>query len=398
MHKDNMILIKEKTRSLCNICHNEIDASVYEDNGKVFLEKECLAHGTTKSIIEKDTYFYRKLAHTKKRTEDNNFYVLVVPITYRCNLNCEFCFLPQRDKKDMSFDKIKGIISGFKGYYIALSGGEPTLCDYLPEIIQYVHASDKKSILVTNGLLLRDINYVKALKKAGIDQVELSFDGFGPEAYGPSKQPEDIVKGKIAALKNLEKENIPTMLSITIYRNINEKELQKVFDLAAKSSAVFRLKIRTSVKVGKFNQSIDSYFMSELLEMFSDTINIRPGKLLSSYAPNIPYFSPHGVPLKIYYIIFKGKIIMIPFAAKVINFFYYLSFVLMVRFRLKNVLPIAYKLKRKKGSFLRCLHLQICQWPVLETVDLGELKAGTAHFYDGQVINFCHAVILNQRL
>ncbi len=38
----NLILLKQKTESLCNVCYKEIEASVYAINEKVFLEKNAL--------------------------------------------------------------------------------------------------------------------------------------------------------------------------------------------------------------------------------------------------------------------------------------------------------------------------------------------------------------------
>ena len=399
MDKGNVILLKEETESLCNICYKEIKASVYAINGKVFLEKKCPIHGSFKSTIETDIDCYKRLAHLKHRSfEDKNFCALIIPITYKCNLNCEFCFLPHRDKKDLNLEQIKKIISDFKGPHIGLSGGEPTLCAYLPEIIQHVRAKNKKSILVTNGLRLADIGYVKALKRVGLDCVELSLDGLDSGVYKSLKHPERVLRDKMAAVRNLEKENIPITLSITIYKGTNEAELKKIFYFAAKSDAVFRLKIRTSVKIGKFNQSIESYSMSELLKMFSHAVNIAPKDLLSNYLSPSSYFYPYGASLKIYYLIKKGRIVFMPLLTRLVIGFHHLLFILILRFGSKKILSAAYKIRRRKMRFVKCLHLRIICWPTVETIDLGELKAGIAHVYDKEVLGFCHAVILNRKL
>ncbi len=243
-----------------------------------------------------------------------------------------------------------------------------------------------------------DINYVKMLKSAGLDYVELSLDGLDWRAYESLKHPERVFKDKMAALRNLEKENIPITLSVTLYKGINEGQLKKIFDFAAKNNAVFRLKIRTSAKVGKFNQDVESYSMSELLRLFSHVINTTSQGLLKNYLSTVSYFYPYGASLKICYLIVKGKIIFMPLFTKIAIDLYYFLFILILRFGPKKMLSAAYKTRRRKTRFIKCLHLRVICWPTVETIDLGELKGGIAHVYDGETLGFCHAVVLNHRL
>lgn len=72
---------------------------------------------------------------------------LTIVITYKCNLHCDYCSLklahremPSLQYKDMTSEKLKGIIDEFplKISGIALTGGEPALNKDLPEIVNWL--------------------------------------------------------------------------------------------------------------------------------------------------------------------------------------------------------------------------------------------------------------------
>lgn len=78
----------------------------------------------------------------------------------RCNLQCPFCFGPRHTVATMSRRdalKVMDIIAGFGAKVVVLSGGEPTLLPYLPELLKRAKGSGLMTVLSTNGLLLEGV-------------------------------------------------------------------------------------------------------------------------------------------------------------------------------------------------------------------------------------------------
>ena len=68
-------------------------------------------------------------------------------VTEKCNLNCDFCYLPNHGRKDISLKKLEAILKneknrlkdkeyGSKELGVTLGGGEPTLHPKLPQLLE----------------------------------------------------------------------------------------------------------------------------------------------------------------------------------------------------------------------------------------------------------------------
>jgi MoaA/NifB/PqqE/SkfB family radical SAM enzyme len=161
-------------------------------------------------------------------------------ITQRCNSFCKLCFMNSSPivsrKFDLSLNEIRSILKKIgKRKRIVLMGGEPTVREDLPEIIKLIRKSGNYPILYTNGLKLSDIKYVKLLKKAGLKQVIITFDGFDPNVTETLRGSKSEYFLKIMALRNLEAERILTFISMTVAKGVNENEIKRVIDYAINS-------------------------------------------------------------------------------------------------------------------------------------------------------------------
>lgn len=110
-------------------------------------------------------------------------------VTGRCNAKCKMCFYAEdmdKKEKDLTFDEIKKI-SETAGQFNRLwvSGGEPTLREELPEIIEMFYKNNQIQDvnIPTNGLKPdRIISWIKQIRKNCPDlniNLSLSLDGFG---------------------------------------------------------------------------------------------------------------------------------------------------------------------------------------------------------------------------
>jgi MoaA/NifB/PqqE/SkfB family radical SAM enzyme len=115
---------------------------------------------------------------------------IILFTTGRCNFKCAMCFYADdmaKKAEDLSFDDIRKL-SETAGEFkrLLLSGGEPTLREDLPEILEMLyknnHVTDVN--LPTNGMQTqRLIEWIKRLRKSCPTMnitVSVSLDGFGP--------------------------------------------------------------------------------------------------------------------------------------------------------------------------------------------------------------------------
>lgn len=110
-------------------------------------------------------------------------------VTGRCNAKCAMCFYADdmnKKEKDLTFDEIRKI-SETAGEFNRLwvSGGEPTLREDLPEILEMFYKNNKiKDVNMPTNALKPDrvIEWVERFRRNCPDcniNVSVSFDGFG---------------------------------------------------------------------------------------------------------------------------------------------------------------------------------------------------------------------------
>ncbi|HDL64352.1 MAG TPA: radical SAM protein [Proteobacteria bacterium] len=104
--------------------------------------------------------------------------VVILNVTFRCNLHCGYCYGQYFDRKDKDFttEELLGLIDslGKMGTRsITLGGGEPLIRDDIGEIIERIKARGIECGFNTNGVLVPQ--KIDALKKA--DMICVSIDG-----------------------------------------------------------------------------------------------------------------------------------------------------------------------------------------------------------------------------
>lgn len=394
-----MIILKEKTRSLCPTCLQEVPAQVYEEKGKVYMTKNCPQHGNFSFLIEKDAYIYKKLMNKNELRQRISFNNLMIPITYSCNLNCPVCYLPYKDIPELSLEDIKKIISNFEGQGIRISGGEPTLRKDLPEIISFIREKGKIPVLITNGLKLVDRNYVKKLKRTGLQKVSFSFNGFNDEVYSKING-RPLLDIKLKSLKNLMREKIKIILSVMLVKGANEKELKKIYHFYIKNQRYFdSLRIRTAVFLGRYNIDQEQIYLSEIIDMMSEIVGISKEDLIEMpLSLNKDYHLPCQINFRLDQIFLKkiGTKNKRNFFLNKIKF----GFRLLIEVGIINLFDIFIKKLKGEDPFSN-LRIFIRVWPDKYRIDFEEIKrCPSSHLVGdtGRIIPFCYGLILNDGL
>jgi MoaA/NifB/PqqE/SkfB family radical SAM enzyme len=126
--------------------------------------------------------------------------------TGKCNAKCAMCFYADEMEKkaeDLSFESIQKLSQSAGGFKrLLLSGGEPTLREDLPDILEMLHKNNGVTDinLPTNGMQTeRLIEWITRLRKNCPDcniTVSVSLDGFG--------QTHDTQRGVVSFYKAAE--------------------------------------------------------------------------------------------------------------------------------------------------------------------------------------------------
>ncbi|MHA2434188.1 MAG: PqqD family peptide modification chaperone, partial [Candidatus Thorarchaeota archaeon] len=110
-----------------------------------------------------------------------------IALTYRCQNRCMFCYADAgyRNTEELDTTSLRRII--WKIFHeahcpsLSFTGGEPTLRNDLPELIEYAKSLKERNQgmrvnLITNGIRCSSKNYVLKLKQAGLDSAQVSLE------------------------------------------------------------------------------------------------------------------------------------------------------------------------------------------------------------------------------
>lgn len=101
--------------------------------------------------------------------------IIVLELTNRCNLKCQYCSIEKDNIKDMSLDTIN-YLKKLNIETIILSGGEPFLHPQFEEIIELCCQNFKQVGITTNGTLITE-NFIEKILKFKNLTIQISIDG-----------------------------------------------------------------------------------------------------------------------------------------------------------------------------------------------------------------------------
>lgn len=251
-----------ETASLCPICLQRVPAHRQVTGERVELLKFCPEHGDFHALIWQGPPLLSDWNRPKIPSQPPVCFTeseggcpydcglcpnhgqhpcsVLLEITARCNLSCPVCFAssgaqaapdPTLENIDRWYQTAKKA-SG-TGIVIQLSGGEPTMRDDLPAIIQMGRRHGFGFIqLNSNGLrLAQEPGYAKRLKEAGLSNVFLQFDGT-EDSILRTLRGRDLLKEKILAIEHCVAGGLGVVLVPTVVPGINSGNLGAILDFA----------------------------------------------------------------------------------------------------------------------------------------------------------------------
>jgi cyclic pyranopterin phosphate synthase len=165
---------------------------------------------------------------------------LRISVTDKCNLRCVYCMpLHGLDwlKRDelLSYEEIASIVRTMAGMglrRVRITGGEPLVRKDLPDLIGMISAIPEIEdlSLSTNAVLLAD--HAEALKKAGLQRVNISLDSLQAErADAIARRPgsfEKIMEGFRAAE---EMDFGPIKVNVVLMKDHNDDEIEELAEM-----------------------------------------------------------------------------------------------------------------------------------------------------------------------
>lgn len=261
-------MVLKKTKSLCPVCNTVLDADVLEQDGQVWIVRNCPEHGFFKNLYWSDAEMYRRFERycsigngvenpqVTARQEECPFacglcnnhrsatLLANIDLTNRCNLNCDFCFVNARAcgfLYEPSFDQVMDMLTLLRNERpipapaVQFSGGEPTIRDDLVDIIKNAKKMGFKQVqIATNGIkLAQDIDYIAELKDAGLNTVYLHFDGISIETN-------PFLHSSKKAISNCSQLGMGIVLVPTVINGRNDHEVGAILKFAAEHINVVR--------------------------------------------------------------------------------------------------------------------------------------------------------------
>ncbi len=253
------------TRSLCPECTQLIDARIFEEAGKVVMEKRCPAHGEFRDIVYSDARLYLKMEEwsfgdnrglenpavtTASKCPDDcglcNLHtshtgLANVDLTNRCNLTCPVCFANANVAGylyEPDFETVRKMLQALRdqrpvaGRIVQFSGGEPTLHPRFLDILRLAkELGFSHTQAATNGLKFTDLEFAEQCKEAGLHTLYLQFDGISDDIYRRTRG-ERLWDKKLQCIENVKKAGLKIVYVPTIVKGVNDHAIGDIIRLA----------------------------------------------------------------------------------------------------------------------------------------------------------------------
>jgi uncharacterized radical SAM superfamily Fe-S cluster-containing enzyme len=264
-------IVDKITSSLCPECLKVVQARIFSENDKVFIEKTCPEHGYFKDIYWSEASLYVRfnkfwcngqgLENALPSSSNCPFDCGIcenhltgtllgnIDLTGECNMACPICFADAGQRSfQPTLGQVKSMMLNLRRELpvpcpaVQFSGGEPTLRDDLPEIVAMARAMGFAQIqIATNGLrLASSLQFCNALRESGLNTVYLQFDGVTPEPYRTVRG-RDYLPVKLKALDNLREAGQTSVVLVpTLARGVNDDQVGDIVRFAARNLDMVR--------------------------------------------------------------------------------------------------------------------------------------------------------------
>jgi radical SAM protein with 4Fe4S-binding SPASM domain len=228
-----------------------------------------------------------------------------IAVTYRCQNRCMFCYADagSRNAEELDTESLCRII--WKIFHeaccpsLSFTGGEPTLRNDLPELIEYAKSLKERDQgmrvnLITNGIRCSSKNYVLKLKRAGLDSAQVSLEAGMAEIHDAITKTPGSFDKTVQGINNLKSAGIHTHTNTTIC-SINKNHVLQLVDFLADELRNEYFSANMVIQTGKALKTDVQVTYKEVANLLPDIVEYSRGKGIRFvwYSP-MPYclFNP----------------------------------------------------------------------------------------------------------
>jgi hypothetical protein len=304
------------TQSMCFDCGKPIPAVLYEEDGKVFMDRVCDSHGRRTGLISNDAAWYHRAmsfssvptalkapatSHVHGCPLDCGFcsehrqrmYLPVVSITSACNLDCPVCYTINRSQEPyfMSKEEFARILEVIHRHdpnmqIINFTGGEPTLHPEFADLVQMCQRAGIHRITVsTNGLRLREDPELLARLADLEARIVLSFNSFRPVPYHVSAG-RDLLDRKLEVLELLKERGVSTTLLSVAMAGVNDEEIGHIVRYVLESDFIVSSQIHTVTYTGQARDVFDRSTRLTTPDVIASITKANPDIVADDFMPS----------------------------------------------------------------------------------------------------------------
>jgi len=149
-------------------------------------------------------------------------YRMDLAVTYRCNNDCAHCYnARERNFPELSTEQWFEVLDQLWELgvpHIVFTGGEASLRNDLPELIQHAESNGQITGLNTNARRMSDMRFVQRLVDAGLDHVQITVESCDEQIHDQMMRAKGAFKQTIRGLKNALQSKLYVMTNTTMLR------------------------------------------------------------------------------------------------------------------------------------------------------------------------------------
>ncbi|MFW9800571.1 MAG: tetraether lipid synthase Tes, partial [Candidatus Thorarchaeota archaeon] len=269
-----------ETQSICPDCLLDddevrvIDATVYEEEGKVMYKKSCEDHGEFIDVYwgdaemfkEAQKWWFKSVGLDNPRTQTvkgcpedcgqcpehkSHTALALLDVTNRCNLRCPICFAVAAEGGDVFEPEPEEVLEMMRNLRrnmpvpapaIQFAGGEPTVTKHLPQYIRWAKELGFRHVQIASNAIRvgKSKEYLQELREAGLSTIYMQFDGVTPEPYLEARST-NLLPVKEQAIQNAREVGMESLVLVpTVVRGVNDDQVGKIVEYAVENSDVIR--------------------------------------------------------------------------------------------------------------------------------------------------------------
>jgi 7,8-dihydro-6-hydroxymethylpterin dimethyltransferase len=301
----------EVTTGLCPECLRTLSATLVERDERIWLDRDCPAHGRAVSLLASDAVEYHRL---RRFVPDRvggccgegeicalgpPTCVLLLEITQACNLRCPTCYADAHGHDFMTVEEARRRLDAFfrvqsRLDVLMLSGGEPTIHPHFADVLALAMEYPIGRVLInTNGLRLHQSDDLLALVAGQRRRVELyfSFASFRPSVherlYG-----RNLLAEKRSALERAQEAGIFVTLVPTVERGVNEDEIGELYQFALTMDNINGVTYQPVMSAGRYENNYAPEQRLTMTDVLAELEHQTRGALMSSDFVGLPCSHP----------------------------------------------------------------------------------------------------------